>query len=146
MHIVLVTLMWLLPAVPSWAVLGGSVRSVEADRLRLHGALISVPRQGYSIHQINSPSGHVIKEYTRPDGIVFGVSWQGPTVPNLQQLLGAYFVELQQAQSATRRRRGSLLVQKNEVVIESAGHQRAFYGRAYIPKLLPDGVSQAVVQ
>jgi hypothetical protein len=136
----------MLAAAPAWAVLGESVRTVQNDQQYMRGALITMTRQGYSIQQISSLSGHVIKEYVSQGGTVFGISWQGPTVPNLQQFLGSYFPELQQAVQSRNRRRGPLVVRTDQVVIETGGHQRSFHGRAYVPGLLPNGVPQAVVQ
>jgi hypothetical protein len=130
----------------AWAVLGESVRTVADDQHRLHGQLLSMARPGYSIQQISSPSGHVIKEYVSTEGTVFGVSWRGPTVPDLRPLLGSYFAELQAAAPPRPRRRGPLAVRTERVVIENGGHQRAFYGRAYVPGLVPAGVSPEVVQ
>jgi hypothetical protein len=136
----------LVGAAPAGAVLGESVRSVQDDQQRMRGALISMTREGYSIQQISSPSGHVIKEYVSLEGTVFGVSWQGPAVPDLQPLLGSYFAQLQEATLARPRRHGPLIVRTDKVVIENGGHQRAFHGRAYVPSLLPQAVSPAVVQ
>jgi hypothetical protein len=135
-----------LGAAPVWAVLGESVRTVQRDQEFMHGALITMTRQGYAIQQINSTSGHVIKEYVSPQGSVFGISWQGPTVPDLRQFLGSYSAQLQQAIQGRSRRRGPLVVRTDQVVIEMGGHQRSFHGRAYVPSLLPNGVSEAVVQ
>ena len=134
-----------LTAVPAWAVLGESMQSVQRDQQMMQGALITMTRQGYSIQQISTRSGQVIKEYVTPDGTVFGVSWQGPTIPNLQRLLGSYFTHFQAAQSSTRRH-GPLVVRNDEVVIESGGHMRSFHGRAYVPRLLPEAVPQAAVR
>jgi hypothetical protein len=136
----------LLGAAPAWAVLGQSVRSVQSDHEYLRGTLVEVPRQGYALHQISAPDGTVVREYASPDGTVFGVSWQGPAMPNLSQLLGSYFADFQQASHASHRRRGPLVVRTDRVVIESGGHMRAFHGRAYVPNLVPNNLTQAVVQ
>ena len=134
-----------LSAAPAWAVLGDSMQSVQRDTEIMQGALVTMTRKGYSIQQISARSGHVIKEYVTPDGTVFGVSWQGPTIPNLQRLLGSYFTHFQAAQQSSRRH-GPLVVRNDEVVIESGGHMRAFQGRAYVPRLLPEGVPQAAIR
>lgn len=134
-----------LSAAPAWAVLGDSMQSVQRDSEIMQGALVTMTRKGYSIQQISARSGHVIREYVTPDGTVFGVSWQGPTMPNLQRLLGSYFTHFQAAQQSTRRH-GPLVVRDDQVVIESGGHMRAFHGRAYVPGLLPEGVAQADIQ
>ena len=66
---------------PVWAVLGESVRSVQADQQRLRGQVIALARQGYSVHQIKAADGNVVREYVSQEGMVFGVSWKGATIP-----------------------------------------------------------------
>ena len=75
---------------------------------------------------------------------MFAVAWQGPWPPDMRQLLAAYFVEYQQAlQSQTNSRAGRrpLTIQQPGLVVQSGGHMRSFAGRAYIPQMLPQGVS-----
>src|SRR5487761_1351095 len=133
-------------AAPSWAVLGQPVQSVHSDQIRLHGQLRSISRQGYSVQQITAADGTVIKEYVSPAGVVFGVSWQGVAMPDLSQLLGYYFPQFQHASRSAVRRRQALVVLTDRLVVESGGHMRAFRGRAYVPGLLPNNISPAVVK
>lgn len=136
----------LLKANPAWAVLGQPLQSVTDDQQRLHGELRAVAREGYAVHEISSPEGMVVKEYVSPDGMVFGVSWQGPAMPNLPKLLGSYFAQFQQASQSSPHRRGPIALHTDQLVVESGGHMRAFHGRAYVPSLMPSTVSEAVVQ
>ena len=136
----------LLGAAPAWAVLGESLRSVQSDQQYWRGTLIEVARQGYALHQITAADSSVLREYVSQGGTVFGVSWEGPVMPNLSQLLGTYFADFQQASQSPHRRRGPLVVRTDRVVIESGGHMRAYHGRAYVPSLVPDKLTQAVVQ
>ena len=78
----------LLSSAPAWAVLGQPVDSVEKDREMLAGRVQSIPLPYYSIHQITREGGMTVKEYVTPKGMVFGVSWQGPTMPNLPNSWG----------------------------------------------------------
>jgi len=135
----------LLRVVPAWAVLGESVESVTSDQRHLRGELHSVVRQGYSVQRISSADGTVVKEYISPDGRVFGISWQGPTAPDLAQLLGSHFAEFQTSRSAVHRR-GPVVVRTDQLVVETGGHLRAFHGRAYLPGLLPNNLSEVVVR
>jgi hypothetical protein len=84
----------------------------------------------------------VVREYVSPAGKVFGVAWQGPRIPDLRQLLGAYYAQYESAASAARsvRHRGPLLIQEPGLVVQSGGHMRAYNGLAYVPDLLPAGV------
>jgi Protein of unknown function (DUF2844) len=141
-----VLLVLLLGAVPGWAVLGEYQNSVESDQKVMRGEVQSVTRQGYSLHEIKGADGAVVREYVSPDGVVFGLSWQARTMPNLAQLLGSYFPDFQQASSRRIRHRGPLVVRTDRVVIESGGHMRAFTGRAYVPSLVPKNLSAEVVR
>lgn len=135
---------------PSWAVLGQPVQSVQLDRQHLKGQLRLIQRAGYSVQRIESADGGVVREFVSPEGMVFGVAWQGRSVPDLRQLLGSYFPAFQhaaqQAAQAPRRRRGPMVVRVNGLVVEVAGHLRQFHGRAFVDNLIPATLSQAVVQ
>ena len=142
-----ILLVLILVAAPAWAALGQTESSVNADGQFLSGQIRDEAREGYRLHLITDPSGTVVREYVSPAGIVFGISWQGPSVPNMQQLLGTYFTHLQQyAQAQTARRGGPLTIRKDGFVFASGGRMRSYRGRAYIPNLLPPGVFPEVVQ
>jgi hypothetical protein len=136
----------LLLSVPSWAVLGQPEQSVTSDQQRLRGELRSTTGQGYTVHEIDAPDGMIVKEYVAPGGMVFGVSWRGPTMPDLQNLLGSYFPEFQRSAGSAGPRRRALAVRTDRLVVESAGHMRSFRGRAYVSSLLPGKVAEEVVQ
>jgi len=142
-----VLLILLLGASPGWAALGEQESSVSADGQFLRGQIRREVREGYRLHQITDANGAVIREYVSPAGKVFGVSWQGPFVPNMQQLLGSYFTYLQQyAQAQTGRHGGPLIIQNDKFVFISGGHMRWHQGHAYAPGLLPANLSPEVVQ
>jgi hypothetical protein len=144
------TLRWLLAAClllagvgNAAAELGGDVTSVAADGLQMQGAKRTVHRaENYAMHEYEGQSGTVMREYVSPAGKVFGVAWQGPRIPDLRQLLGAYYAQYESAASAARsvRHRGPLLIHEPGLVVQSDGHMRAYNGRAYVPDLLPAGV------
>jgi hypothetical protein len=131
---------------PAGATLGGSVESVVTDQSRLHAKRAVVEKQDYTVHEITSDDGTVIREYVTPAGKVFGVSWAGPTIPDLTQLLGTYNTEFQTAMRAKRGRRSSAAVHNPDLVVENSGHMRSFHGRAYLNSMLPSGVTPDVVQ
>ena len=133
-------------ALPGWAVLGGSAESVVNDQLKFQAKRTVVETQEYTLHVISLEDGTLIREYVTPGGKVFGVSWTGPTIPDLTQLLGAYNTEFQAAMRAKRGRRSSAAVHNPDLVVESSGHMRAFRGRAYLNSMLPSGVAEDVVQ
>ena len=137
----------MLGAVSAWAALGEYESSVRADQQMLGGTMREEVHPGYKLHQITTSNGTVVREYVSPEGKVFGIAWQGPFVPNLQQLLGTYFAELDAyARAQTERRAGPLSIKTDDLVFASGGHMRSYRGRAYAPKLLPNSVSAGVVQ
>ncbi len=133
-------------ALPGRAALGGSVDTVATDQVKLQAKRAITQTREYSIHQISSDDGTLIKEYVTPAGKVFGVSWTGPTIPDLTQLLGSYSAEFQTAVRAQPRRRKAGVVHNPDLVVESTGHMRAFYGRAYVNSMLPSGVTAETVK
>jgi Protein of unknown function (DUF2844) len=131
---------------PGWASLGEHEASVSLDQQVMRGELRATTQDGYSVQQITAMDGMVVKEFVSPAGMVFGVSWQGPTMPNLQQLLGSYFTQFQEASQSRTRHRGPMVLRTDKLVVESGGHMRAFHGRAYVPELMPKGVTAEVVR
>jgi Protein of unknown function (DUF2844) len=146
MKIIFRILLALFLAAPSWAVLGQPAQSVASDQQRMRGQLSSVARQGYTVQQISAPDGMVVKEYLAPSGMVFGISWRGPTMPDLQNLLGSYFPEFQRSAASAGPRHRALEVRTDQLVVESSGHMRSFQGRAYVPSLLPSNVAEDLVE
>jgi Protein of unknown function (DUF2844) len=136
-------------ASPARAALGGSADSVGADRAVMHGQLRSTPFIAYDQHQITIGS-LVVNEYVTRAGQVFAITWKGPTPPDLRQLLGTYFPRMQTAADAEHRahpgmHRQFALVQ-SDLVIVNTGRLRDFHGIAYLPALVPAGVSVSELQ
>ncbi|MGO9085961.1 MAG: DUF2844 domain-containing protein [Candidatus Sulfotelmatobacter sp.] len=129
---------------PAFAVLGAHADSVQEDRVRLQAKERITTTWAYTIHELTSPVGTVVREYVSPGGRVFAVSWQGPFIPEMKQLLGSYFPQYSLAAQEQRERhlgRWSLNIDDSSLVVHSAGHMRAYSGQAYDPGLLPAGVS-----
>jgi hypothetical protein len=139
-----IALLMLSLPLPALAALGGDVASVHEDQAQMKGSLKTTEAMTYTVHEIKGAAGTVVREYVSPAGDVFGVSWQGPDLPNMQQILGSYFHAFStaaQAQRTVHRARGPLNIQQPGLVVESGGHIRAYSGRAYDPGKLPQGVS-----
>ena len=128
-----------------WAhgALGESSDSVETDRKALsaerHAATVHT---AYTIHEIKS-DGATIREYVSSSGIVFAIAWNGLSHPDLTPLLGVYADEFKQAQRRMPRADGRkhLEIKAERVVVERWGHMRNQQGRAYLPALVPNGVT-----
>ncbi len=146
MRTLLVVSMVVLAVRPSWAALGEPLDSVALDQQRLHGQLRSSVRDGYSVHEITAEDGTLVRQFASPAGMVFGVTWRGPFLPDLSQLLGPYFQEYQRAARPTVRRHGPTVVRTDRLVVETGGHVRALHGRAWVPGLMPAGVSAEAVR
>lgn len=129
-----------------WAALGGDESSVATDQARM-GAAVRVTRtSAYAVHELQAPGGPVIREYVSPSGTVFGVAWQGASKPDLRQLLGEHYEEVQQAVSSRPAHRGPIVIHEPGLVFEMGGHMRAIAGRAYLPQLLPSGVQADAIR
>jgi hypothetical protein len=134
---------------PALASLGRDVASVQADQVRMRGDVRVLEAAHYAVHEIRVPGGTRIREFVSPSGTVFGIAWQGPFRPDLQQLLGDYFQEFQEAAAAAKsksRGRGPLGIATPELVVHMGGHLRAFFGRAYDPGLLPPDFAAKDIQ
>ena len=128
----------------AFATLGGSLESVHADQVQLKANLRIIPGAVYTVHELTTPMDVVVREYVSTGGRVFGVTGHGPFIPGMRQLLGAYFQQYVLAAKAEREHhvgRAPLNVQLPGLVIQTGGHMRAYYGRAYDPELLPVGTS-----
>jgi len=133
-------------ALPVWGALGGTEDSLATDQARFRAVRRMVPERGYRLHEFTRDDGTSIREYVSLEGRVFGVSWKGPTLPDLSQLLGSNFTEFQNSLQRKPGRRKTATVRNTDLVVESTGHTRAFFGRAYLNSLLPAGVTQEVVR
>jgi hypothetical protein len=135
---------------PALAGLGGDLSSVSADRAHMNAQQRgSVPGTRFSVEQLELPSGTLVSEYVSPTGKVFAVSWRGPTKPDLRQTLGSYFDQVAAASKQAPHGPGTrrhFQIRQPDLVYESNGRMRDFYGRAYIPSLLPPNVSTADIR
>jgi len=135
---------------PAAASLGGDASTVDRDRAQIRGALVRILRaDSHVMHEMQTPSGTIVREYVSSTGVVFAVSWQGAFTPDLRQVLGTYYdryIQRSQQIQRERRSRGPVAVQENDFVVQVSGHQRAFVGHAYLPGRLPAGFSPQSLQ
>lgn len=116
--------------------------SVQEDSVHIKASSRLTQTQSYTIHELRSATGVVVREYAAPSGMIFAVAWQGPSMPDMKQLLGTHFEEFQKAAQAQNRRggHGPLIIQEPGLVVELGGHMRSFRGRAYLPEQIPSDV------
>jgi hypothetical protein len=141
----MLSIAFLILAGPARAELGGAADSIEADQARLKATRSTTDASHYTLHQLQTDSGVTVREYVSSAGTVFAVAWEGPEMPDLQQLLGSYFSRYTEAAQA-RAGRGALSIELPDLVVQSGGHMRSFAGRAYLPEQLPEGVAPAGLQ
>ena len=128
------------------AALGGTEATVRADQAQMSMTLRTMPAARFTMHELTAASGTTVREYVSPAGVVFGVAWQGPSLPDLRQLLGVHFDQYVDAAAARRTRRAPVRVELPGLVVQSSGHMRAFAGKAYLPQGLPQGVVANEIQ
>ena len=158
---------------PAYAVLGGTPmtppagdnaakvrllqRSAQAS-LRASG--VGAPAAGspaagspaasnYTVRETTLGSGTVVREYLASNGAVFALSWRGPVVPDLSDLLGPYFPQLVDGARVTQLIHGvraPVAVDADNLVVHTGGHMGAFSGQAWLPQALPAGFTASDIQ
>lgn len=146
---------------PAYAVLGGAPMTpptgATVSNAVTHAAVAGASvvasaasaSASYTVRTTTLAVGTVVNEYVGSDGVVFGIAWQGPRIPDLPTLLGSYFpqyVQGVQNQRANGGGRGPVSVSGGALVVRSGGHMGAFAGQAYLPQALPAGVSASDIQ
>jgi len=130
------------------ATLGESADSVASDQKILSAARPALTtHNGYTVQEVRSDAV-VVREYISPAGIVFAIAWNGLIHPDLTPLLGSHAGEYEQAlrQTPPKPGRRSLQVKSNNIIVEKWGQMRNLQGRAYVPALIPSGVSIDEIQ
>lgn len=135
----------LLPAAAQ-AGLGAAYSSIAADQAQMHASVKVTERAGYEVHELALPTGTTVREYVTGAGIVFAVAWNGPSMPNLRQMLGPYYADFKAAAQATPGSRNHLNLSRSDLKIQAGGHMRAFFGRAVLVGSVPTGVSSDELQ
>ena len=100
---------------------------MQVDQTRLEATLRVMPAERLTVHELKT-AGTTVREYVSPAGMVFGVAWQGTAMPDLRQLLGAYFDQYVATAAARRTRRAPVLIELPGLVVSQAGtcgHLRA---------------------
>jgi hypothetical protein len=133
----------LLSASPARAALGGTAASVEADRRALSAARLATTTQAsYRVEEVQA-EGCRVRQYVSAAGVVFGVAWDGVSLPDIETLLGSYATAWREADDQAPRTPGRRhrTVTATNLVVERWGHMRDLRGRAYDPAILPAGVT-----
>ena len=126
------------------SVAGAGAASAAVPAAKIQAVTTGAQSSLYTFHEVQLENGTSVREYATPAGIVFAVSWQGPVLPDLSALLGTYFktfkLETERARAAGRRG-GPVSIEHPDLVIQSSGRMRNFFGHAYAPALIPAGLN-----
>lgn len=125
----------------AFAVLGGKVASVAADQSHMKASLKVTSNGLFQVHELQTDGGNVVREFVSPDGNVFGVAWTGHQMPEYSQLLGSYMDFINKAAQSRNNHRAPLVIQQPGFVFSAFGHMRFYSGHAYIPGMVPAGVT-----
>jgi hypothetical protein len=131
---------------PAYATLGQAAASVETDRMQVRASVRQVSHAAFTVHELTTEMNGLVREYVAPNGQVFAVTWHGPTMPNLQQVLGSHFDTLATAPHRQPGARAHVALNTGRLVFESTGHVRSFHGRAYLTDAIPAGVNTNDIQ
>lgn len=141
-------LVWLLAASNASAALGEPATTISSDRAALAaGRGRRDVHASFAVERLVSQAG-TVREYVSPSGVVFAVAWEGVSHPDLSVLLGSYAAPVHRAlarEGPTPGRR-SRRIETGGAVLETWGHMRALRGRAWVPALLPPGVTDDDVE
>ena len=133
----------------------GAATAVLSPSARLASNAMAVPASSaaaaarYSVRATTYSTGTQVREYVGADGLVFGMAWNGPRMPDLPALLGNYFPAYASgvhALRATRRGRGPVAVEQSDLVVHSGGHMGSFFGQAWLRNALPAGMTGADIK
>jgi hypothetical protein len=131
----------------AFATLGEPELTVQNDAAQLRASIkSSQTRLSYRVHEIQLPSGTLLREFVGSNGNVFAVTWQGSTKPDLRQALGRYFDTYVSAPRSKIVDRQHMQIQQGDLVVEGSGHMRALSGRAYLASAIPSGVNVGDLQ
>jgi hypothetical protein len=136
-------------AAPGHAVLGGNEIDIPAEaaatRMQMRPPDLSAGR--YRLHEMHDGEARsLVRQYSRSDGRVFGVAWDGAVKPDLSRVLGPYYARYINAVQAAGRARGSRRIVGSDFTIVVSGHMRHFTGAAWLPGLTPADVDPAEIR
>lgn len=132
----------------SYAALGGAPGAGSAPQtlLRATPSNSSPVTVAYTVREALGADGVTIREYVLPTNVVFAVTWRGPVRPDISALLGSYLPNFTSAGQARARGTGPLIEHHGDFHVESAGRPGQFFGKAYLPRLVPTNVRMEELQ
>lgn len=130
----------------AYAALGAApaarTHAVAAPRSLLQSSAThaAAPATPYTVREATDANGVTIRQYVLPTNVVFAVTWQGPVRPDMSELLGSYFPNFANPGEGRAHGIGPMVQHNSAFHIESAGHTGYFFGKAFLPGLVPANV------
>jgi hypothetical protein len=124
----------------AFAALGGDFQPASKTGASNKASARMHTAANYKMLETQELTGTTVREYANSNGKIFAVSWTGPSIPDLRQVLGAHFADYTNNAYVSRRSHSHRSVEHTDLVVHSAGHMRAFNGFAYRPSMIPNGV------
>jgi hypothetical protein len=137
----------------AYAALGAApvtrTHAVAAQRSLLQTSVTgsaSAATASYTVREAKDADSVTIREYVLPTNVVFAVTWRGPVRPDMRELLGSYFLNFANPGEGRTHGIGPMVQHNSAFHIESAGHTGYFFGKAYVPRLVPANVRTESLQ
>jgi hypothetical protein len=123
----------------SWAALGSTPANLGPQAAAAQTSAASTGQATYTVLRQLLDSGTTVNQYVDGRGVVFAVTWSGPFLPDLKEILGPYFQTMtaQAANGRARQQHSRLMVREADLVVVSTGRMGAFEGRAWLTSKLP---------
>jgi len=121
------------------AALGDDAAAIVTDQAHMQASLRVWHQANYAVHELLAPSGITLRQFVGDGGKVFAVSWSGGWRPNLRDVMGAYYDRFIAGTRGRRATRGVARIELPGMIVVMGGHQRAFFGHAYLTDLVPQG-------
>ena len=114
----------------------------DGRRTEIQSRTCDVKRSGYTVRRIHYGQA-LMREFIAPTGVVFALDWKGMPEPDVKNLLGSSTDDerLEDLLPILRRRNSTTRVSERDIIWEKSGTSRNLYGRAYVPYLVPSGVT-----
>ncbi|WP_051229178.1 DUF2844 domain-containing protein [Paludibacterium yongneupense] len=127
---------------PALAALGDQLATPASGQR----VLSAVTSGNYTQRETVDGTGLHLREYVTSAGIVFAVAWNGPAMPNLQQIFGSSYSSFQSAAQARSSLNALGHRASGDLEVETGGHMGAYVGRAWLKSRLPDGFDTTSIQ
>jgi len=114
----------------------------DGRRTRTESQTCDGNRSGYTVRDVHYGRA-LMREFIAPTGVVFALDWKGMPEPDVKNLLGSSTDDerLEDLLPILRRRNSTTRISERDIIWEKSGTSRNLYGRAYVPYLVPSGVT-----